>query len=97
MGRIEEKKQKKAKRKIKRKQFLTIFLCIVFFLCMVNIVDNATSKMMQKSDDTHAVYAKYEDNGILRLDIAGNTFRLYVKPIIDILHTSYNNLISYFH
>ena len=97
MGRIEEKKQKKAKRRLKRKQFLTIFLCFMLFLCMVNIVDDATSKMMQKSDDTHAVYTKYEDNGMLRFDIAGNTFRLYVKPIIDILHTSYHNLISYFH
>lgn len=95
MNRTEEKKLKKIYRRQKRKQFIIILSCVIFFICMIYITDISTSKMLQKNDNKYAVYAKLEKDGIVRFDIAGKTIELYIKPFIDLLKNMYYTLINY--
>lgn len=87
MNRTEEKKMQKKRRREKKKHFIIILLCLIFFIFMIYITDVSTSKMMQKSDDKYAVYAKYENNGIIRVDMAGETIQLYLDPLVNVLKT----------
>lgn len=95
LNRTEEKKLKKMQRKERKKYFILIIFCIFLFISMIYITDISTSKMMQKSDGKYAIYAKYENDGIIRIDIAGQTIRLYAEPIINLLKNMYKHYISF--
>lgn len=82
-------------RREREKHFVLIIFCILLFISMIHITDISTSKMMQKSDDKYAIYAKYENGGIIRIDIAGKTIRLYVEPMINLLRDLYKHYISF--
>lgn len=97
LNRTEEKKLKRAQRRERKKYFSIIMLCIIFFVSMIYATDISTSKMMQKSDNKYAIYAKYEKNGIVRIDIAGETIRLSVEPLADLLRNLYEHCISLIH
>lgn len=97
LNRTEEKKLKKMQRRERGKHFIIIMFCIVLFISMIYITDASTSKMMQKSDDKYAIYVKYEKNGTIRIDIAGETIRFYLKPLFDLLKSFYKQYISFVH
>ena len=52
---------------------------------MIYVTDVSTAKMMQKSDDKYAVYAKYQNDGTIRVDMVGETIELYVDPLVNAL------------
>lgn len=95
LNRTEEKKLKKMQRREREKHFMLIIFCILLFISMIYITDISTSKMMQKSDDKYAIYAKYENSGTVRIDIAGRTIRIYIEPLIDLLRNLYKHYISF--
>ncbi len=89
LKRSEIKKTKKAGLKQKRRKFFLVLLCFLFFICAIYVTDMATSKMLQKNDNKHAVYMKI-DEGVIRLDIAGKTIELYIKPVLDLAKNIYH-------
>ncbi len=59
---------------------------------MIYITDVSTSKMVQKSDDKHAIYIKCEKDDILRIDLVGETIRLYTQPLKNLLKSLFSRM-----
>ena len=83
LSRTEEKIIRRNKRRKKIRHFSILLLCLFFFLAILYIADVSTSKMLKKDDDKHAIYAKYQEDGFIRVDMAGKTVRLYIVPILE--------------
>lgn len=97
MNKTEDKRIRKNRRKERQKNTAVVLLCIIFFISMIYITDIATSKMLQKNDDKYAIYAKLDKGEIFRLDIAGRTFNIYIKPFIDFLKSTYYKALQFTH
>lgn len=89
MNRTEEKRFKKEVFREKSKHIAIILICIVLFMSMIYITDTATSRMLQKSDDKYAFYVGMKKEGVIRLDIAGETIEIYIRPIIKTIKGLY--------
>lgn len=83
LTRSEKRILRKKRRKEKVLKFFAIIFCIVFFITILYIADISSARMTLKNDEKYAIYAKYQGEGILRVDIAGKSIRLVIKPIID--------------
>lgn len=89
LNRIEEKRLKREIYKEKSKRIAIILICFIFFMSMIYITDTTTSRMLQKSDNKYAFYIRMEKDGVVRLDIAGKTFELYINPIVETFKSLY--------
>jgi len=81
MNRTEEKLLKKQQRKNRIKHAWVLLMCFVLFITMIYITDMRTSDLVSKKDGKHALFLNIENQTDVRIDIAGETYKINIEHI----------------
>lgn len=65
------------------RRILGIVFCIALLVFAINAADVATRRMIMCNDDKYALAISLQQDGMLRLDIAGEKLLLDVEPLVN--------------
>ncbi|MEA4848886.1 MAG: hypothetical protein VB106_16765 [Clostridiaceae bacterium] len=89
--RIDKKKQRIEVLRNKLKKALAIFFCIALLIFSVNIADMSTRRMIMCNDDKYAMAVYFQEDSLLRVDIAGEKLMINIEPAVRISNYIVNN------
>lgn len=82
--RSELKKAKKQFFRHKLKRFFAVIVCLAFMTSLIAMADLSTRKMMMSKDDKYALGLALAEDHLLKVDIAGESFRLDISPAVTL-------------
>lgn len=82
--RSEMKKVKKQHLRHKLKQTFAVAVCLAFMASLIHMTDLSTRRMMMCKDDQYALGLKIVEDHLLRVDVAGESFRFDISPAVKI-------------
>lgn len=85
--RSEMKKVKKQLWRQKLKQAFAVAACLAFMASLIYMTDLSTRRMMMCKDDQYALGLKIVENHLLRVDVAGESFRFDISSAVKIKDT----------
>lgn len=93
--RTDKKKQRIESLRNRLKMALTIFFCMILLIFSVSIADMSIRRMIMCNDDKYALAVSFQEDSLLRLDIAGEKLMINIEPAVRISNYIFGNFKRY--